>query len=345
MKVGKYLSELILTFTKLNITFVSTVPARPLYDAHFGGSFYFKGTMRAFNKPALSFNEQINQLINRGLIIENENKALSYLSNISYYRLSAYWYTFLEIPQTEHQFKPNSRLSQVIDTYVFDRKLRFLIFEEIERIEIALRTQIIYHYCHSHGSYWYENETLFSNRQYFDKFQILLQTEINRTNEVFIKHYKENYNLPENPPAWMVLELASFGQISTLYKNLKRTNDAKKKIAKHFGITEPVLESWLECLSLVRNICAHHMRLWNRKLPKKPTIPRNPQNTWIEFIPEESKQNRIYLNLVVIQYLLKSFIPNSNFSKRLKQLLSEYPDIPIQYMGFPVSWKEEEIWK
>lgn len=303
--------------------------------------------MEIFTKPPITFNEQISLLANRGLLIENEEKAKRYLSNISYYRLSAYWYTFLEFPQSEHKFKIGSRFSKAVDTYVFDRKLRFLIFEEIERIEISLRTQLIYQYCHAYeSSYWFEDLELFKDAKYFYKFHELIQNEINRTNEVFIKHYKNKYSEPENPPAWMILELASFGQISTLYKNLKDKKNckAKKNIAKHYGVADVILESWLESLSFVRNTCAHHMRLWNRKLPKKPTCPNKTANKWLKTLPSSDKLNRIYIVLAIIQYLLKSFIPTSNFANKLKYLLNEYPDIPKQYMGFPNDWENEDLW-
>lgn len=172
-----------------------------------------------------------------------------------------------------------------------------------------------------------------------------MQNEIEKTSEVFIRHYKANYNQPENPPAWMILELASFGQISTLYKNLRGNNQSKRAVAKHFGVAETVLESWLECLAYVRNSCAHHMRLWNRKLPKSPLKPQKTDYTWIEYLPQPDKQNRLYLVLVIIQYLLKSFIPNSSFGQKLIFLLDSNPNIPLQYMGFPSNWKQEKIWQ
>lgn len=301
--------------------------------------------MKAFEKKPISVTEQINLLTQRGLIIDDVVKAEIYLKNISYYRLSAYWYTFLELPQSEHIFKPHSNFKDVINTYIFDRKLRFLIFEEIERIEIALRSQIIYHYCHEFGNNWYEDKNLYTRSNYYYRFNELIQSEIDKTNEVFIRHYKSTYHQPENPPAWMILELASFGQISMLYKNLRGNNRSKREIAKHFGVTEKVLESWLECLAYVRNSCAHHMRLWNRKLPKSPLKPQKTDYTWISNLPQTEKQNRIYLVLVIIQYLLKSFIPESRFGQKIVKLIENNPTIPLQYMGFPENWKQEKIWQ
>ena len=309
------------------------------------GLFIFeRGVMRTFDKHFLTLNEQITLLESRGLTIEDKQKAFIYLSNISYYRLSAYWYTFLEKPQCNHIFKAHSSFKKVIETYVFDRKLRFLIFQEIERIEIAVRTQLIYNFCEKHGNNWFEYPDIFKDSVFFNKFNKLTIDGLKRSNEVFIKHYKINYNQPINPPAWMTLELASLGQISTIFKNIKNNNEAKKKTAEHFGVNDVVLESWLECLSLVRNSCAHHMRLWNRKLPKSPVMPRKTAFEWLNEIPENDKQNRIYSVLTVIQYLLLSFIPTSSFALKIKELLNDYPDIPLNYMGFPKNWQEEKLW-
>lgn len=300
--------------------------------------------MKDFTKAPLTIDQQIALLQKRGLQFEEPEKAKVYLNNISYYRLSAYWYTFLSKPQSEHKFGPNSQFKDVINTYVFDRKLRFLLFEEIERIEIAIRNQLVYHFCLNHGNNWYEDKSVYKKSAYFYKFNELIQSEIARTNEVFIRHYKSTYNNPENPPAWMILELASFGQISMLFKNLKNNIPSKLAVSEHFGLSDVVLESWLETLSYIRNSCAHHMRLWNRKLPKRPLVPEKTKFEWITTIPKADDQNKMYLILCSVQYLLKSFIPNSSFSTKLKSLIETYPKIPLHYMGFTKNWKEERLW-
>ncbi len=297
-----------------------------------------------FDKKSLTVDEQILLLKNRGMLIPDETKAKMYLKNISYYRLSAYWYTFLELPKTNHVFTKNTSFEKAFNTYVFDRKLRLLIFDEIERIEIALRTTLIHNYCIEYGSNWYENKSLFKGKDtYFYKLLEILITEMNKTSEVFIRHYRNKYTNPPNPPAWMALELASFGQLSTLYKNLKACT-AHKKVAEHFGLDEIVLESWLEALSYVRNACAHHMRLWNRKLPRTPIVPKKPRFTWLVEIPEYHQQNKIYLSISTIAYLLSCISPGNSFSFKIKALLTQYPEIPIHYMGFPKNWEKEKLW-
>lgn len=297
-----------------------------------------------FDKKPLSVDDQILLLKDRGMVIDNNEKAKMYLSNISYYRLSAYWYTFLDEPKSEHNFKKSTTFDMALDTYVFDRKLRLLIFDEIERIEIALRTTLIHHYSLMYGNNWYENKTLFRGQDsYFYKFNSILQDEMNKTREVFIKHYRQKYKTPANPPSWMALELASFGQLSMLFKNLKNC-DAKKNVASHFAIDEQVLTSWLESLSYVRNACAHHMRLWNRKLPRTPIIPSNPKLDWLVENPSTDKQNRIYLSLCVISYLLSSISPGNSFAKKITDLLNKYPALPKHYMGFTENWDKEKLW-
>lgn len=296
-----------------------------------------------FIKKALTLEEQICLLEERGLIIKDKNLAKECLKNISYYRLSAYWYTFLEIPQKNHKFKANIDFDKVINTYRFDRDLRLLIFNELERIEIALRSKLIYFYCHAHGNNWYENQYLFNKDSYHSKFILLLRKEIENSSEEFIKHYKNSYKEGLLPPAWMVFELISFGQLSLLFRNLK-SNDTKKAICKEFGVDERILHSWFETLAYVRNSSAHHMRLWNRKLPKTCLNPSNTKHLWISINPKIGYENRIYLPLAAINFLINSFHFKNQFSQKIFNLQNKYPGIPFGYMGFPINWKEDKFW-
>lgn len=296
-----------------------------------------------FDKKPLSIPEQIALLEKRGMTFADKDAAAHYLSTISYYRLSAYWFTFLEDPRTDHVFKKGTQFEQALDTYIFDRKLRLLIFDEIERIEIALRSQIIYRFSLAFGSHWFEKADLFRQEDEATEFNNLLKEEIGKSKETFIEHYKRKYATPEVPPAWMSLELASFGQLSVLYKNLKNT-DPRKVIADYFRLHENLLSSWLESLAYVRNVCAHHSRLWNRKLPKPPMIPSKPVDTWLSVVPEREKQNRVYITLGIVRYLLGSVNPGTSFSAKLKQLLSEHPTLPLHYMGFPEGWQDDKFW-
>lgn len=144
-----------------------------------------------YNKIPLDINEQILKLKDRGLKFGNEVKAANYLSNISYYRLRAYTFPFQDNTSDDHTFVIPVSFEQIIDLYVFDRKLRLLIFDGIEKIEIAFRTQIIYEYALVHGSHWQTKAELYRDSMRFASHLDSLQKEIDRSNETFIKHYKK----------------------------------------------------------------------------------------------------------------------------------------------------------
>jgi abortive infection bacteriophage resistance protein len=243
---------------------------------------------KVYNKTPLSFQEQLTLLENRGLTINDKTKALAYLQEISYYRLSAY---FLPYQQIKDTFNAGITFSQIIDTYTFDRELRLLIFDCIERIEVAIRTQMIYNMAmHYNDSHWQDNRSLFIAPYYnkignlvdpYTDFQsIISKAKTARTPEVFIKHYTNNYHSPSNPPSWMCLELLTVGELSHLYSGLKYNSD-KKRIADFFDVHHTVFTSWLHTLTYVRNICAHHSRLWNRDLAIEPEKLLKPKSNWV----------------------------------------------------------------
>ena len=113
-----------------------------------------------YQKPPLTYNAQLDLLITRGLRVVDRVTALGYLRNISYYRLSAYYLPFKQ----NEEFKPNTCVEDIINLYTFDRKLRLLVMDAIESIEIALRSQIIYHLSHTYGAFGYLNSNNFSHR-------------------------------------------------------------------------------------------------------------------------------------------------------------------------------------
>jgi abortive infection bacteriophage resistance protein len=312
---------------------------------------------KTYNKTPCSFNDQITLLKNRNLNIANEPKALSYLKEISYYRLSAY---FLPYQKTKDTFNADIDFKQIIETYSFDRELRLLVFDCIERIEIAIRTQIVYNMSMQYSdSHWQDNKNLFITPYYnkignlvdpYSDFQsIISKAKTARTPEVFIKHYTDNYNSPSNPPSWMCLELLTMGELSHLYRGLKEKSD-KKRIATFFGVHPTVFVSWLHTLTYVRNICAHHSRLWNRDLAIEPEKLLKPIGNWIS-IPFENNKRMFYF-LCVLKYLITRANPGNSLKEKLKALFNKYPAVPIQFLGIPsdglgnrLDWENENIWK
>ena len=296
-----------------------------------------------FNKPPLSLDDQIKSLKKKNLTINDETIAKAYLANISYYRLRAYTYPFQDNNDPNHPFNTEISFEEIIDIYVFDRRLRMYIFNAIEKIEIAIRTRITYHYSMEYGSHWYEDLTNFNDNDIFTKNLRKLKDELNRSSENFIKHYKRKYKNPKNPPAWMSLEVISIGLLSKIYDNLKITNE-KRIVADELGLPNFIfLENWLRCITNLRNMCAHHSRVWNRKFT---SIPKLPKKAKYKFLNDDNyPKNKLYIQLSLIIYFLNIISPDSDFVKNIKNLISDFKNINTQDMGFPENWEDEEIWK
>jgi abortive infection bacteriophage resistance protein len=314
-------------------------------------------TKKTYNKTPLTFQDQLALLKQRQLVVDNDSKAIDYLSEISYYRLSAY---FLPYQKTKDTFNTNTNFKQIIDTYSFDRELRLLVFDCIERIEVAIRTQMVYTMSmHYNDSHWQDNQNLFITPYYnkignlvdpYSDFQsIISKAKTARTPEVFIKHYVATYSKPSNPPSWMCLELLTMGELSHLYRGLKNNSD-KKRIANFFDVHPTVFVSWLHTLTYVRNICAHHSRLWNRDLAIEPEKILKPVGNWVSKPFENNK--RMFYFICILKYLINRANPGNSLKDKLQNLFKKYPNVPIQYIGIPsdgkgnsLDWENEPIWK
>ena len=294
----------------------------------------------SYNKPSLSYANQLEQLKNRGLIVSDEPKALHLLENISYFRLSGYWYPLLS-DKKSHSFKPNASFETAFQLYCFDRELRLLIISELEKIEISIRAKMTHVLSDAYGCFWFQNIDLFKDANKYQKTLSKIHEEHQRSDEDFIKAFKNNYS-DQFSPAWMALEITSFGSLSKLYSNLS-TPLQKRSIAKFYGLADSVFEKWIHSIVYLRNICAHHTRLWNRNMSIQPQIPRSPSKTWIN--NANVRTNRTYFMLCMIRYLLQTVNPNSSFNNRLKALLKKYPNVDVRAMDFPVEWDKEPLWQ
>lgn len=296
-----------------------------------------------YNKPALPITEQIKKLKERGLIITDETLAARYLSNISYYRLRAYTYPFQNNQDANQKFIGEVSLNEIIELYTFDRRLRLLIFDAIERIEIALRTQIIYQWALQNGSHWHLQQNLYKDNSKFIKHLASLQKELNRCNETFVEHYYHKYTQPADPPAWMSLEVTSIGLLSLLFQNLKNCSE-KKAVTHHFGLlSNNVLENWMHNFCNVRNICAHHGRLWNRRISIHLNLPQKTKENFIT--NKKINPYKLYASLTAMVYCLKIINPESTFKSQLLALLKDCPKEQLKEMGFPKGWEQETFWK
>jgi abortive infection bacteriophage resistance protein len=304
-----------------------------------------------YNKTPLTFQEQLTRLKNRGLIFKNEKRALFLLEQVSYYRLSGYWYPFIDLPKSDHIFKPKSTFDKSFSLYCFDRELRKLLNSELEKIEVAIRAKMIYIMSHSHGPFWYLDKGLFSKGDDFDKTIKTLKRDYERSHEEFIAAFKINYTDPM-PPSWMMFEITSFGTLSYIYKNLKPGKN-KRQIANHFGLDEVTFTSWLHSIVYIRNLCAHHSRLWNRELSVSPVLPIKTRNQWLNNTAlintltgeETSIQTRTYSILSATIYLLNIINPYHRFREKFFKLMKKYNNVDYAALGFTSDWKSEPLWQ
>lgn len=295
-----------------------------------------------YNKKAVSIPDQVAKLKSRGLSIPDEPKAASNLSNISYYRLRAYTYPFQDNNDPNHPFTSPVSFDDIISLYVFDRQFRLFVLDAIEKIEISMRTQVIYHWAMNHGAHWHLARNLFRNPVQFAKDFNRMQQEVDRSTETFIDHYKTKYTNPPDPP-WMSLEVSSFGLLSLLFRNLKLGAE-KKAVTKHYGLNDvSILENWMHSFSNIRNICAHHGRLWNRRLTAHIKLPTNPVNPFIQ--NKHILPYKIYAALCCMKYVLDIISPGNTFKERLKELMNKCPLAQEREMGFPADWRQEKFWQ
>lgn len=300
-----------------------------------------------YNKQPLTVDEQIAQLIERGLSISDSSLAFHFLSHISYYRLAGYWWPMQSEPKEGHVFKPGSRFEDVISLYNFDRELRIIIFDAIEKIEISLRTKLIYHLSHEFGPWWFQKLEIFQNVPEAVKTLAVIEEELTRSKDIFIKSHKTKHKDDLRfPPSWKTLELTSFGALSKIYGNLKNDVISKDIIAKEFGlVNHTYLPSWLQSLAQIRNYCAHHSRLWNKNLPGRPKLLSSPPFSWIAELPEEKELHMLYIQLCCIKYLLNIIQPQNNLKLQLIGLLEKYPSVDPKALGLKPNWANESLWK
>lgn len=299
-----------------------------------------------YDKAAITIDEQITKLQERGMQIGNISLAKKYLSHISYYRLVGYWYPMYADKAT-HQFKPNSRFEDAVALYNFDHDLRMLLFDIIEKIEIGLRTKLIYHLSHEFDPWWFENHDLFINTRQLVSTLFKIQEEVERSKDIFIKeHHKKYRDDGRFPPAWKTLEMTSLGSLSKLFGNMKNTIKSKDVIAQEYGaVNHTYLPSWLQSIAQIRNLCAHHSRLWNKNLPGTVKLLPKPPHNWVNDVPKQHEFQKLYVHMCLMKYLLNVIQPNNKFAERLADLMANYPTVDPFALGLKPNWENEPLWK
>lgn len=294
-------------------------------------------------KPPLSFDDQAALIISRGLVADRK-ELVARLRAVNYYRLSAYWYTFRIAGDNTERLQPGTSLDTVWRRYRFDRQLRLLVMDVIERVEIAIRTRIVNRHVMQYGSFAYLDRASLPGLSVENHRRLLekVRTEAEYSHEEFVRHYLGKYTKESDLPLWMACELLTFGGMLALFNGL--STRMKKDVACDFGLNVPVLGSWLRAINQIRNICAHHSRLWNREFGIRPILPyKETFPDWYD--PVRITDERLFGILTVLHFLLKRVAPQSQWRQRLAALLVEYSDIPLRFMGFPDNWKDSPLWQ
>ncbi|MFD2371571.1 Abi family protein [Brevibacillus sp. GCM10020057] len=278
------------------------------------------------SKPPATFEEQLQILKSRGLIVEDEDFAIRKLKKINYYRLSAYGLSL----KRRGTYIPGTTFARIYNLYEFDRRFRYLILELAEQVEIAFRTHISYHIAHQYGAFGHLEAAHFDNVDYHQSFLYALTKEVQRSQEQFIRHHLDKYH--GDIPIWVAVEVLSFGALSKLYSNMKLEDQTY--IAKtNYRVPAVYLKSWLKCFAYVRNICAHYGRLYNRPLTSKPRLSR-------EWKARGIPQDRIFAPICIAKQLIHDPQIWSDFLVRLEALFSAYhEDVELHRIGFPEDWE------
>ena len=297
----------------------------------------------SYSKQALSVEDQILLLKKRGVLVEDAAFAKQVLETVSYYRFSAYLYPFRKNDGTDC-YVPGTSFNQCWQYYRFDRKLRFCVIDAIERVEVATKTKMVNHLAVKYGPFSYRDASTFAARLDHSRYQELLtfiNTETRKSKEEFVEHFRRTYDASNGLQLWMAVEVMTFGNMLTLFRLMKKQD--KQVIAKSFGSNEHVFESWLTNMNYVRNICAHHGRLWNRQLAVSPLIPEKDPR-WHE-ATYPVNPNRIYSTLCILKSLLDVIVPQSNWRSRFYDLLHEFPSMHRISMAIPDGFENSAIWR
>ncbi|MDO5772085.1 MAG: Abi family protein [Bacteroidales bacterium] len=295
-------------------------------------------TLQYYNQPQIAVEEQIRLLKSEGLSFENECRAKHLLNNISMFRLKSYLKPLRQ--QKSRRFKPGAKFDQAYTLYKFDSELRKMVCSELEKVEVSIRTQLSLTMGDEAGVFWFADKANFRDANRHASLLRNLQEELHRSDDEAIIQFRHIYANPF-PPTWMTFEVSSFGTLSMMYRWL-RAGHARRHVANFYGVSDSVLESWLHSIVYVRNICAHHSRLWNRRLSINALVPRR---TSLPFVTIPCDTKKVYYVLSIILYFLQTINPNNTFVTRFKSLLAKYPSVDVAAMGFPSdNWQDEPLW-
>lgn len=299
------------------------------------------GNRPSYQKPWLSHADQVQQLINRGLTVADIPTAEAFLSHINYYRFSGYCLAF---EQQRHQFLAGVTFEQLRAAYDFDLTLRDLITEALELIEVDFRAAVAYYFGQKYGAFGHTDPAnffgKFNHADLLDRFH----EEADRSSELFIQHFRATYAEYPDLPVWMLTEVISFGTLTRMFRGMHRPD--QQQISVRYSLQAVTFGTILLHLVYVRNLCAHHSRVWDRVWSVKPTLPFGKQ--WRP--PLVLSNDRLFPTLLIIYQLLKCCPAVGTFPAtwrdRLHALLQNPPAAPnaLATMGIPAGWDQHPVW-
>ena len=281
-------------------------------------------------KTATTIEEQIKRLKERGMTIEDESKAKDVLLDIGYYRLGFYWFPFEKTYPNkivrDHTFIEGASFKKAVDLYYLDCEIRDIIAPFLYRIEVNLRTFLIY----TVSNFYRQRPTWFADSRIVTQdFVKSLPTtyETIRKNEAITRHHQKHPN-DIYAPAWKTLEYMTLGDIITLIHSLK-DDSLKKRIAEHYGIRNlNVFWSYMNTIRITRNLCVHGHNIFDLSLQK--SIKGGPLSK--EMVGD--MHHNLSGALLVVLYFLRHISVNrmDELKSKLMELLSKTESGHFDYL-------------
>jgi len=295
----------------------------------------------SFAKPWLSYADQVQLLEQRGLVVADSTAAEQFLSHLNYYRFSGYCLAF---EPSRHQFIAGTTFEQIVEAYQFDLTLRDLVTEALEVVEVDLRAATAYHFGEKHGAFGHADSTSFFKSFNHTDWLARLQKEASRSSELFVTHFRKNYSEFPDLPIWIVMEVMSFGGLSRMVSGMHKSD--QKAIGKRYGFQAHVMWKTTHHLTYVRNLCAHHSRLWDRSWAIKPELPK--ANSWKP--PLLLGNNKLFCTLLLLRQMMKRIPAVAGFATQWKASVETHlaspPSTtdPLTRMGLTANWNEHPAW-
>lgn len=308
----------------------STPHASASSAANQAGSF-----ISATMKPALSFTDQVQRMRTHGLVIDDKDEAVRFLSEANYYRIRGYWLTF----ERDGEILPGTSLSDIHEVYMFDEELRLWLWDAIRPVEIKARTVFAYHMGMACGPLSHENQRYFKYAAAHSKAMQNYKRERERAMKDQVPCVVHNMSKYGNLPLWAAVEIMSMGTVSRLYGNLSNSaqydtgQTVSNAIATDFGTKSYYLASWLRHLTYIRNLCGHHSRVYNRTMTTQAKLFK---------ADTRYKSAKLFPTIVVLMHIYTKLWPMRwiRLLNEMKNIMKRHPTVSLTPLGFPNDWED-----